>query len=534
MNMVKKNRNLLRSFCAIAAMLFTVSIASADTKTRTKTTASGQSFESTSYLKGSRQRTEQGGTGMSMINQCDLKRIIQLNDKAKTYMIVSTGRDSQKPAQTPNANDTSAQPNTQRPDGRKGGVVTYTTTLTDTGERKQIFGLTARHIKSSLTVESSPDACNPTKMKMETDAWYVDFSDGLNCQADGGYAPQFQGSKPNCEDEIRQKTIGNAKLGYPVWQQITMYGEDGTQSVMTIEVIELERTTLEASLFEIPPGYTEAKTFQEFVGAGLASALIDGSNSQSAGQGTHRSNEQASFVVGPKRPGVIRIGIASANDRTGRLASREYVRANLVNAINSSNIEAVPLNGRTNEQVEAEAKQSGCDFVLFTDVAGIKKSGSGGMLGKVSRAAGVNPVKEKFEVKVEYKLFTPGSSSPVLSSSATGKSGGGVDAGAAVNLGSQVASAATYGRGAGYYGYGFGRGYGFGAPGMGSYFWYHAGPSIAMNMMLMGVQASSENAAGYDHELSRGSGLGAEEESALSSAIKQEAAAVVASAQKGN
>jgi hypothetical protein len=366
-------------------------------------------------------------------------------------------------------------------------------------------------------------------MKMETDGWYVDFTDGLNCQADGGYAPQFQGSKPNCEDEIRQKTIGNAKLGYPVWQQITMYGEDGTQSVMTIEVIELDRATLEASLFEIPPGYTEAKSFQEFVGAGLASAHVDGSG---ASQGVGRNNEQASFVVGPKRPGVIRIGITSANDRTGRLASRAYVRANLVNAINSSNIEAIPLSGRSNEQAEAEAKQNGCDFVLFTDVAGIKKSGSGGMFGKVTRAAGVNPVKEKFEAKVEYKLFTLGSSSPVLSSSATGKSGGGVDAGAAVNLGSQAASAATYGRG-GYYGYGFGRGYGFGAPGMGSYFWYHAGPSIAMNMMLMGIQASTENAAAYDPELSRGSGLSEEEESALSSAIKQEAAAVVASTQKG-
>src|SRR5258705_6225512 len=71
---------------------------------------------------------------------------------------------------------------------RRGGVITYTTNAVDTGERKEMFGFQARHVKTSLIIESSPNACNPMKQRMETDGWYIDFSFGLNCDI-GGRAP---------------------------------------------------------------------------------------------------------------------------------------------------------------------------------------------------------------------------------------------------------------------------------------------------------------------------------------------------------
>ena len=205
------NKIVLKTFCALSIALLATSAASADTKSRTKTTASGRSFESTTYIKGSRQRTEQSvGMGLAMINQCDLKRMIQLNDKAKTYMVISTDQRN-----SPNAPATPEQPTppkSQKADGKKGGIVTYTTTLTDTGERKQILGLTARHIKSSLTVESTPEACHQSRMKIETDGWYVDFKDNLYCPSDGPEAANHQSSeRAECEDEVRYKTVGEAK-----------------------------------------------------------------------------------------------------------------------------------------------------------------------------------------------------------------------------------------------------------------------------------------------------------------------------------
>ena len=95
-------------------------------------------------------------------------------------------------------------------------MVTYTTTITDTGERKTFFGYTARHLKSVMTADSSPDACSPVKMRIETDGWYIDFDADLSCSTDGQSAPQFSAARPACRDEIRFKRVGTAKLGYAV------------------------------------------------------------------------------------------------------------------------------------------------------------------------------------------------------------------------------------------------------------------------------------------------------------------------------
>ena len=59
----------------------------ADVKIKSKQTMSGSSYESTTYIKGKRQRNEQmNGTTVSL-TQCDLRRSVQLNTQTKTYML---------------------------------------------------------------------------------------------------------------------------------------------------------------------------------------------------------------------------------------------------------------------------------------------------------------------------------------------------------------------------------------------------------------------------------------------------------------
>jgi len=48
----------------------------------------------------------------------------------------------------------------------KGGVITTTYTVKDTGERKQMFGYTARHLITTMESVSSPDACDKNNSKM--------------------------------------------------------------------------------------------------------------------------------------------------------------------------------------------------------------------------------------------------------------------------------------------------------------------------------------------------------------------------------
>ena len=238
-----------------------------DIKVRTRTTAGGgHTFEDTQYIKGARERREMntGGSSFVSVMQCDMRRQIQINDGAKTYMVHRLEGEEQ--AADPSGAATQAAANAP---ARRGGVVTITNASTDTGERKQMFGFTARRIKTVTTIESSPDSCDQSKMRTETDGWYIDIKYGLDCQNLRATTPNPVTNGGRCTDQYRYKTIGNVTPGFPVDITVTSYGPDGASTTMRREVVELSRETLDASLFEIPAGYTEAKDFQQFTGMGV-------------------------------------------------------------------------------------------------------------------------------------------------------------------------------------------------------------------------------------------------------------------------
>jgi len=144
-----------------------------DFKITIKTNMAGQERQSTTMIKGLRERSEMSAGGMNMgmvsVTQCDLKRTIQINDRARKYII--TPMESDDSASGPSSGGGMSAFAGGGP-SRRGGVVTMTVNTTDTGERKQMFGFTARHLKRTMMSESSPDACQPQQMKMETDGWY--------------------------------------------------------------------------------------------------------------------------------------------------------------------------------------------------------------------------------------------------------------------------------------------------------------------------------------------------------------------------
>ncbi|MBD0369913.1 MAG: hypothetical protein ICV60_03600 [Pyrinomonadaceae bacterium] len=223
-------------------------------KITTRSTSSGQSVTSITYIKGARQRTE--GLGYTTIYQCDLKRMIQINDKTKTYLITPLEGASKSAA-------------TQRTGTgkRRGGIITYTTTSTDTGERKDILGLKAKRIKSKTVVEASEGACNTMNMEMETDGWYIELPGSQACSTQG--ASTLPSDQSDCVDEVRYKTEGVANSGYPMATttliKFNLGGDSPTipPSSSTQEVVDVSNAPLSQSLFEIPAGYTEVKSSQE-------------------------------------------------------------------------------------------------------------------------------------------------------------------------------------------------------------------------------------------------------------------------------
>jgi len=158
-------QTFFRTAIAIGCLLTLTGIASADTKIKQRQTSGGQTYENTSYIKGKRQRSETNNGQMVVIQQCDLRRNIQIMPAAKAYMIQPYDQPATT-ATTPNST-TPSQPTAVT----KGGVVTSTITTKDTGERKQMFGYTARHIITSMQMKSSPDACSTVDTKMEIDGW---------------------------------------------------------------------------------------------------------------------------------------------------------------------------------------------------------------------------------------------------------------------------------------------------------------------------------------------------------------------------
>ena len=240
----------ITTIVALILSLSAAATASADIKMKTKNSSPGNTSEGTVYIKGVRHRSDQsygGGFEMVTITQCDLKRSVQINDKARTYMV--TPLVSESSSATPGADKPA--PNSTRPaPTRRGGIVTYNSTITDTGERKKMFGYTARHIKTSMNVESSPDACNQSRMRMETDGWYIDLEFSFGCDVDKPLMPVVpQSARPECQDEIRFKRSGAGKLGYPVLVTTTIYQDGGHTSNSTTEVLELTTTPLDAALF---------------------------------------------------------------------------------------------------------------------------------------------------------------------------------------------------------------------------------------------------------------------------------------------
>jgi hypothetical protein len=436
-------------FIAVVCLLTLAVVALADTKVKSRQTTGGQTYENTIYIKGKRQRSENSGGQMIMLQQCDLRRNIQIMPQAQAYMI----QPYDQPAGSTPSTTGQAMPSASGI-AKKGGVVTSTVTTRDTGERKQMLGYTARHIITSMVMTSSPDACSQVNTRMEIDGWYIDAAFALDCDIGRPYVPpSMMHSAVTCRDRYETKQVGAARKGFPVWEKTTMLGPTGAESFSTLnEVLEISQATLEQSLFEIPEGYREVSDFASLFGA-------PATPSPSSTQVTISSNPDGSAVnpskpstaapaVGPKKEGVIRLGLVKVkagavaeNMNAGNLAAA--VQSSFPDQLKKPNVEVVAIDATALPAIETEARQKQVDYLIYATVTH-KKGGGGfgsvfssaastvaGNVGYGSTAAAVaanasvavvtSEIKAKDELTLDVRLEPPGASYPVLSKQFKGK-----------------------------------------------------------------------------------------------------------------
>jgi len=346
---------------------------------------SGMKSESTVYVKGMRKRTEgQGMMGMgakiTTIEQCDLQRTIKINDKKKLYFIEPFSKETDevidedvKPV-TPAKNKT--VPPKDNSTTQKGGVITMWYNITDTGERKKMYGLNARHVWTYQKMKPSPDACTmKDSFIIKTDGWYIDLPQ-FNCPITyrpARTAQQADYKKPDCQDKFVTRRSGKGKLGFPLIETRTMImGNQGAKTSefeTTLETLELSTGKLDSMLFEIPPGYTEAKSEDELQEKFDMNDVIN----QYKNQNNDNNDKNNTNPTGEKKAGVIRIGVfAPTGDG---LSDPPSLQQYLAGILISGNVEAIAVAD------EDEAKTKNCDYTLATDFTKIKQASKvGGLL----------------------------------------------------------------------------------------------------------------------------------------------------------
>jgi hypothetical protein len=216
----------------LAAALCGVNL-SADTHQVIKTTVAGRETVVSQYTQGGNSRTEflsEEGRHAMMIYNSERRVSYQLDVQSRKYV-----------EQRGDLIFTLALRIARPPRVRESGKIVnvYYETF-DTGERKESFGSTAKHLVIRERHVAEPGACEST-FQTEKDGWYIPYDDQ---SASRGYVLMAFGG-PECRDTVvkhgEQRPPGVAVLE--------------TDGAMTTEVLEYSNATLDRNLFEVPSGF---------------------------------------------------------------------------------------------------------------------------------------------------------------------------------------------------------------------------------------------------------------------------------------
>lgn len=200
------------------------------------------------------------GPRQAFIQQCDARRSLMLNLDTREY--TSTELDERgipkgwKPASI------------EHKKSAKGSVEIFIDSV-DTGERKEMFGRTARHIITHERRVATPESCQPS-MSSETDGWYIDLDvPSVSCYSapkttahKGSTAIAVLGSS-SCLQKLEVHRTGVTETGFPVKLTTTAHTSlvqpDGSRkeyaNAFASEVTELSEAPLDPALFEVPGGF---------------------------------------------------------------------------------------------------------------------------------------------------------------------------------------------------------------------------------------------------------------------------------------
>lgn len=184
------------------------------------------------YFKGSLRRTDSSSVYTTVIDSEHRRQVNWRND-LRQYEIVEWPPEVQS-------------------NSLPGTVIKIERRTSDTGERKQFFGRTARHLVSRVTLSDGPQTL--------IDGWYIEAS-GLPAtrSVSGGYVAVLTlGVAGQGPPRIELEQFGPAPEGLAVWQKTTstlVLPSNSLHHERVSEVTELSERALPDTLFQPPTGY---------------------------------------------------------------------------------------------------------------------------------------------------------------------------------------------------------------------------------------------------------------------------------------
>lgn len=368
---------------------------------KSKYTTGDQVTESTTYVQANRERYELAD--MILLKQHDQKRTVQISLASNTYLVAPEGM----PATPATAAGAPGAP------PKAPGVVMMATSIVDTGERKDAFGQQARHVKTMVDRQPQAGACDQSKLRIETDGWYIDLPKAMATPSANEGLPS---NAPACADEIKTTQNGDPNvLGFPVSYTSTFIevdNKDSKPAVVAMEVTEFEVASLDAALFEIPQGMTAA------MNPGELSRAVSNANEAKLAAGA-----PVPGISHDKKPGTTRVGVPEVTNKSTQTVDTRALRTRLIAELEDQKIEAIPMAAASPEQLQARATDLGVDYLLIAEITELKASKPGGITKMMKVTSGEGAAKDITEAKMSVQLVPPGGK-PRLSTATSGKDGG--------------------------------------------------------------------------------------------------------------
>jgi hypothetical protein len=232
----------------------------------------GNQSQRTTYIQPSRQRMEYRnsfgtrhgtepayGPRLARIVRCDLGQSFELNLDTQEYT------SAPYPPKPLTPEEIKARGLDTRTQQSATPTIRVEIKATDTGERREIFGHTARHVITTTT-QTPLAGSHSSPQESVTDGWYIDFDQRLSCdpkrpESSHGYIYSYlsagNGKHPIEKPEFA--AIGEQEMGFPMSSTMTSKSSpslaDGTVTTFETRVTQFEEGPLDPALFEIPPGF---------------------------------------------------------------------------------------------------------------------------------------------------------------------------------------------------------------------------------------------------------------------------------------